>query len=279
MSEAKNVLELARSGSFDEAISGLARLRKELGSARFVTSISRAIAALWPASPEGPVALFEAAALASDDPAAAVYNLGTGLWAVDETRAALAAFEVGSDRGSKESKLALGISALWVGSDARGLESLNSLVGSNDQVGALAAAALGRYQVQTDQVTPTTVELLARGVTVDDDYVPELAEAYLKLDRQDDAINLLTEQSAAGNPVAPIVLGNIYEDLVGDDELAEKAFRRGVELNDAYSAYNLAALLDKGGRVSESRRALKLAARMGDERAVRRLESYDANAR
>lgn len=270
-SAAAIALRIAQDGAFQEAIASLAELRREIGHDAFLRAVAKAINARWPDSSGDATELFESASLAAEDSGTAMYNLGAGLWALDEIPAALAAFQLGADEGSRDSTLALGTAALWVGDESRGLDALSSLLGSTDQIGALAAAALGRYEVQTDRVTPETVALLERGVEVDQDFVPELADAYLKLGRLDAAITLLSEQSVSGNPVAPIVLGNLYEERVGNDELAEKAFRRGIELHDAYSAYNLAALLDRLGRPSESRKYLKLAARMGDERAMERL--------
>ena len=271
---AADAIRLAGAGEFGEAIVELTKLREDVGHAKFMRAVKNAFTAQWPDGSENAADLFEGAALAGGDFGTALYNLGAGLWAVGDLAGALSAFQTGADEGSRDAQLALGISALWIGDGPRGLGSLNMLLDEDDEIGALAAAAIGRHHVQVNRVTAETARFLERGIKNDGDYVPDLADAYLKLDRLEEAKNLLVEQSAMGNPVAPIALGNLYESRLGDDGLAEQAFRRGIELEDAHSAYNLAALLDRLGQAAESQRFLELAASMGDDRATQRLASF-----
>ena len=44
-----------------------------------------------------------------------------------------------------------------------------------------------------------------------------------------------------------VPLGNLYADVLGDDDAAEAAYRAGAELGDAFAHHNLAVLLERHG--------------------------------
>lgn len=103
--------------------------------------------------------------------------------------------------------------------------------------------------------------------------VASVEVAHLLIGRGDhDAARARLERDiAAGSRSAPIVLGNLLSDVLGDNHGAEAAYRLGIERGDAFSAYNLAALLDGQGRALESAEWLRYAAEHGDTRAAERL--------
>jgi hypothetical protein len=109
---------------------------------------------------------------------------------------------------------------------------------------------------------------------VSEDFALPLAAAESARGEFQRAREILEEQSRKGNPLAPIKLGLLLERSIDDQVGAEAAYLRGIELGDAYSAYNLATLLADQGRDREARHWFEHAAAHGDEWAAERLEGY-----
>ena len=71
-----------------------------------------------------------------------------------------------------------------------------------------------------------------------------------------------------GESESMLPLGNLYTDLLGDDEAAEAAYRAGAELGDAHSHHNLAVLLESQDDLDGAERHYRLAIEGGDTLAI-----------
>lgn len=223
-------------------------------------------------APRGSTALFHAM-FESDDFAEATYNAGVFLWEVDEWGSAMERFASATDLDSVDARLALGLAQLWCKRPTASISTLQPLVLRPDEIGARASGAVGRAKVQLGQGGEELVQLFSHARKFDRDYADELAKALVEVGRVTDAVVMLREEVQNKNPVAPLALGNICADVIGDIESAEAAYRAGIQLGDAFSAYNLAALLAAQGRNREATVQLRWAARHGDERASNRLRA------
>ena len=201
-----------------------------------------------------------------------LYNLGVALWLVDESSGAIRAFSVAARLGDREAQLALGEAQLFLGAFVEAEFNLVPLARLRSPTGKKAAGILGDHYFRHDgRVDREVARLLVRAGRVEDKFPVTLGEVLMKTGATRRAVHLLARESKRGNTEAPIVLGNIYEDLLHRPDLAERYFLRGVDLGDAFSAYNLAGLLHGQGRGTESTRWLRHAAALGDERATKRL--------
>lgn len=71
-----------------------------------------------------------------------------------------------------------------------------------------------------------------------------------------------------GEVESMLPLGNLYTDVLGDDEAAEAAYRAGAAQGDAHSHHNLAVLLEEAGDRAGAERHYRLAIEGGDSLAV-----------
>jgi tetratricopeptide (TPR) repeat protein len=202
------------------------------------------------------------------------YNEGVALWSADRLADALRAFRDAAESGDRDATYALGRGLLWIGEIDEAVELLSKVSSDRGELGDLASGDLGRHFLSTGADIGRATQLLRRAAASHAEYRSDYAEALAASGRKQEAIELLERETEAGSRDAPIVLGNIYAEL-GDARSAERAYRTGFERGDAYSAYNLAALLADAGDLVGSLQWLKAAANGGDERAQRRLARTD----
>lgn len=94
----------------------------------------------------------------------------------------------------------------------------------------------------------------------------------VKTGRAEEAVTILSSPAYASDSAAQLPLGNAYAQL-GRHAEAEAAYRRGMTLGDAHSAYNLALdLLETGDRAPEAIDLIEWAAERGDEKAIAHLD-------
>lgn len=74
-----------------------------------------------------------------------------------------------------------------------------------------------------------------------------------------------------GEVESMLPLGNLYSDLLHDDEAAEVAYRAGAALGDSHSHHNLAVLLEENGDLAGAERHYRAAIEGGDSLSVRAL--------
>lgn len=203
-----------------------------------------------------------------------MFNLAVALWDLPgQQQAALSLLREAIERGSVDAPPALAEYLLWVGERAEAEEVLKRLITERLPGWERAAGLLGREYVEADgRHDQEAVELLRNGLTVSDDFAMPLAVAESGRGEFRAARMVLEEQAEKGNPLAPIKLGLLLERSFGDQAGAEAAYRRGIDLGDAYSAYNLATLLHDQGRHEEAHRWLEYASAHGDSWASERLE-------
>lgn len=155
--------------------------------------------------------------------------------------------------------------------------ALEPLVRLPSAAGRTAAGLVGHHLFRDLGRDDSEVEkLLKRAGRQRDEYPVDLAELYVARGKFARAARILRAESRRGNSSAPILLGNLYSDRLQQNKRAERYYLRGVELGDAFSAYNLAAILSQQGRHSESQTWLKYAADHGDEKAQARMNEIGA---
>ncbi|MDF2442330.1 MAG: hypothetical protein JWR01_533 [Subtercola sp.] len=104
----------------------------------------------------------------------------------------------------------------------------------------------------------------------------DLGHLLIATGRADEGQLTLLEGVATGNVMCMLPLANRLAEQ-GDRDGAEQLYRRGFELGDAHSAWNLSLLFEREGRDEDSESWLWKAAQAGDESAVRAL-AEDAGA-
>jgi tetratricopeptide (TPR) repeat protein len=203
-----------------------------------------------------------------------MFNLAVAVWDLPgQEQAAIGLLRQALERGSLDAPPALAEYLLWVGERAEAVDLLKKLVADRPPGWERAAGLLGREYIEVDgRHDQETVDLLRIGLTVSDDFAMPLVAAESERGKFQNARRVLEEQSEKGNPLAPIKLGLLLERSFGDNAGAEAAYLRGIDLGDAYSAYNLGTLLRDQGRTEEARHWLEYAAARGDSWAVERLE-------
>lgn len=271
----KSVVELARQGLFDQSVSILRMLRADATAGRSARALTAYVTEIWPQALPDRVEYW-ADLLQSESDDDSIHNLAVALWGVDELGLAENAMRLGLDRGDEQLRVLLGEAQMYLGKTIEAERNLRASLESESESGSRAAALLGRYYFREQGRTDAdTEDLLSRGSVEGGEFVVDLAELLLRNGQSDKAIDLLRTECLAGNPLAPIVLGNYYSDVLGDFDKARDAYMRGIELGDAFSAHNLAALLDANGMTAESSSWLKYASDHGDVRARTRLIGPD----
>lgn len=207
-----------------------------------------------------------------DDRESSLYNLAIALWNVGEHEASVRAFRQSLDSGCEEARIYLAESLVYLDRPLEARPELRQIIAAGGAAGERAAGLLGEDLFATDGRTDEEVlNLLARGSSVGREVAVAYARVLREHGRLDEAVHLLRDESAEGNDLAAIVLGNMLWDDLDDATGAEAAYLRGIELGDAFSAYNLSLLLEGQGRAEESQKWLAYAAGHGDELAKARL--------
>ncbi|RWZ46632.1 hypothetical protein ELQ90_14485 [Labedella phragmitis] len=137
-----------------------------------------------------------------------------------------------------------------------------------------AAYRLGEHALEIDDRTDAeVVALLEAGVAEADEAVVLLSRLY---ERRGDveAARRVLEEAFASNDDVPLVLGNLLSDVFEEYPAAQRAYEEGFARGDAYSAYNLAMMLEHDcDRPEEVAEWLRKAALGGDEVARARLSA------
>ena len=267
---AAEVISEALDGKFDlaigKSISPAAELRLE--------ELSRELGALalirWPEADRDSIASWKSIPY-SDDAEQALYNLSVALWGVDEILLALHGMRLALDRGDQSVLAMLGEAELYAGDYKSAQRHLTAALEQTNEFDPRLSGLLGRTLFRdAKQFDERVRALLELGVSADDAFAVDLAELLAMRGEWDRALLILRAQSEGGNDQAPIVLGNLLADTADGLQEAETAYRRGIELGDAHSAFNLAHLLVRLGRTDEASEWYDYAASHGDEWAISR---------
>lgn len=270
---AEAVISLALSGQLDEAVLLTRGKDAPRNKSTFPNALVRAARGRWGALGREVVRNWRSVA-DSHDFEQILFNLAVALWSVDELGSAREAMILTVDRGDESARLMLAEAELFLGNAVAGEAHLVKIVARQEDDWKRASGILGGFYFrERDRIDAEVVQLLSNAGDSDPRFPVDLAEVMVALGNIDTAVAILRGESATGNDQAPLLLGNILSDVLGDSAGAERAYLRGIKLGDAFSAYNLAATLDGEGRRSESRKWLKYAASHGDERAKARLAS------
>jgi tetratricopeptide (TPR) repeat protein len=204
-----------------------------------------------------------------------LYLIGAAAWEIDEHEAALSSFEVGMNRGDPDCTYAFGEGQLWMNNIGLAEPALERLVGGEGELAWMASGLLGRYYFEELSKTDDRVCVWLRDAArFDGAYRVMLASLLIARNEVKEAVQILETEIRARNDLAPIVLGN-FLDREGKRSEAAAAYRVGIELGDAFSAFNLAVLLREDGKMDEATNWLEYAARHGDEKAIAILQSLE----
>jgi tetratricopeptide (TPR) repeat protein len=137
-----------------------------------------------------------------------------------------------------------------------------------------AAYRLGEHALEIDDRTDAeVVALLEAGVAEADEAVVLLSRLHQRRGDVEGARRVL-EQAFATNEYVPLVLGNLLSDVFEEYPGAQRAYEEGFARGDAYSAYNLAMMLEHDcDRPEEAAEWLRKAALGGDAAARARLSA------
>jgi hypothetical protein len=77
-----------------------------------------------------------------------------------------------------------------------------------------------------------------------------------------------------GEKESMLPLGNLFTDILGDDDAAEAAYRAGTERGDAHSHHHLAVLLESHDDREGAERHFRLAIEGGSTLAITSLRTF-----
>lgn len=202
-----------------------------------------------------------------------LFNLAVALWNISgRERASIELLRLAILQGSDDAPLAAAEQLLYLGERFESETILRGMIEQRSHGWERAAGLLGREMAETDgRRDEETLGLLQIGSSTSGDFAVVLANVESARGNFARAREILEEQVARRNPMAPIKLGLLFERNLNDTDAAEAAYRQGVELGDAYSAYNLATLLLTRDRRAEALNWLEYAANCGDNFAIERL--------
>ncbi len=212
------------------------------------------------------VSAFESAVSHGDD--AAWLNLGQVLEELGDLAGALRAYRSGSATGDANATVAWAF-MLREQDDRPQAEQVMAYAVEQKSAYAAAVVATWRWGRTADA---TLEPALRSGAELYPSARASLGELLRKTDRLPEAIDVLRKGLEAGESASAIPLGNIYADELFDPQAAAEAYRRGIELGDAYSHHNLAGLLEHEDRLDEAINHYRMAAAEGDELAARALQ-------
>jgi len=227
---------------------------------------------------------------------AAAFNLGNSLAAQERWLEAVAAFELALKRGAIDAWLNLGHVLHELGDLAGEIRAYEQAEDAGDSGGPLGIAFALREQGDRDTAMAAAQRSAAAGnataaavvacwqwcLTQDpnleaalragaDQYAStraDLGDLLIATGRVDEARQVLERGMKLGELESMLPLGNLYTDLLGDDDAAEVAYRAGAELGDAHSHHNLAVLLENQDDLQGAERHYRLAIEGGDTLAM-----------
>lgn len=195
----------------------------------------------------------------------ALFALGAFLWNGDGRELhAIDVFIEAAGRGSAEAVAAAGESLEWMGAAREARPWLERAVADPSTRTPRLDGLLGLVLRAEDETSPDVIPLLRSGFSADDYFGVPLAQVLRERGRFEEARDILEGLVDRGRSGAAIVLGNLRQDDLDDLEGAEDAYRKGIDADDAHSAFNLGLLLRRMGRGEEAEEAFRLALRMGD---------------
>ena len=270
---ASQILTAAIASDFDLATQRALHMESDELRERVASRIDQLAQETWPDADSEAGGKWRVV-LESGDPETTLFNLAVALWGVDELGIAIEAMRVALSRGDRSIEGMLGEAELFMGKIELAQGHLESAIARSSASDPHVAGLLGRIFFRHGaRVDDATFALLEFAGASDDGFALDLAELNMARGDVASAIRILREQSAKGFAEVPILLGNFLIDHQHDFDGAQAAYLRGIELGDAHSAYNLAAILENAGHQAEANEWLEYAAANGDRWARERLES------
>ncbi|MGY1728916.1 tetratricopeptide repeat protein [Geodermatophilus sp. SYSU D01062] len=224
------------------------------------------------------------------------YDLGNSLAAQERWTEAAEAYEVALAGGEDDAWRNLGLVLEQLGDLAGAMAAYRGAADAGDTEGGLQLAFLLREQGERDQALSVAEELAASGdaeadavaacwqwcATLDpalEDRLragaahfaaarADLAALLLQTGRAAEARSVLERGAKLGEQVAWLPLGNLYRELLADDEAAEEAYRAGIQAGDAYCHHNLGVLLADRGDLPGAAEEFERGAAAGDQLAA-----------
>jgi tetratricopeptide (TPR) repeat protein len=131
----------------------------------------------------------------------------------------------------------------------------------------LAAAVLACWRWD-ESLDPSLEPALRAGAEFYPSARADLGQLLVDTGRVEEGRLVLLRGMELGEADSMAPLGNLYTDVLGDDEAAEAAYRAGAELGDTHAHHNLAVLLQRHGDRAGAERHFRQAAEGGDTLAV-----------
>ncbi|MFI7596320.1 tetratricopeptide repeat protein [Actinoplanes sp. NPDC049681] len=232
--------------------------------------------------------------------AGAAFNLGNTLAGQKRFREAVGAYELALERGETDAWLNLGLVLGELGDLAGEMRAYEQAERAGDSGGTLMLAFALRERGEHDAALEAVERASAAGneraaavlacwrwdESLDPSLEPALragAELYpsaradlgvllVSTGRVEEARLVLVRGMELGEADSMVPLGNLYADVLGDDDAAEAAYRAGTELGDAHAHHNLAVLLQRHGDLVGAERHFRQAAERGDTLAAAALQ-------
>ena len=231
----------------------------------------------------------------------AALNLGNSLASQERWLEAVAAFELALDRGETDAWRNLGLVLRELGDLAGEIRAYERAEDAGDSGGALGIAfalraqgdreaamaaaqrsASAGYELAAAVVAcwqwcltqdPSLEAALRAGADHFRSARADLGDLLVATGRVDEARQVFERGMKLGESESMLPLGNLYTDLLGDDDAAEVAYRAGAELGDAHSHHNLAVLLESQDDLEGAERHYRLAIEGGDTLAIAALRN------
>jgi len=227
--------------------------------------------------------------------AAAAFNLGNCLAGQERFREAVDAYELALERGETDAWLNLGMVLEDLGDLAGAMRAYEQAERAGDSGGAVMLAFALREQGERDAASEAMERAEAAGnelaaavlacwrwcTSLDPSLEPALraaAELYpsaradlgrllVNTGRVEEGRLVFLRGMELGETESMVPLGNLYADVLGDDDAAEAAYRAGAELGDTHAHHNLAVLLARHGDLAGAERHFRQASDGGDRLA------------
>lgn len=198
------------------------------------------------------------------------WNLGLVLERLGDLAGAMHAYRGAAEAGDPKGWLGLAFLLREQGEDDAAIDAAGRGGASGDPTAA-AVAACWRWCATED---PALEDDLRAGA----DHFPsarvDLARLLLDTGRSAEARSVLERGAKLGEDVCWLPLGNLYVDVLGDQEAAEEAYRAGIAQGDAYCHHNLGVLLAERGDVEGAEEQFFLGAMAGDQLAAAALKGW-----
>ncbi|BFM26298.1 tetratricopeptide (TPR) repeat protein [Microbacterium testaceum] len=199
----------------------------------------------------------------AEDTPSALFALGAHVWGEEGSELeAIEIFRSASLLGSLDALKALGVALNWMGAHEGAVTWLRQALEKepdNPQLHGL----LGESLLALGQLEPAEPHL--RSALIDPSFYMPLARIVQLRGDMDEYRRLVFIASDADVYGSHILAGNILSDC-GDLDGAKCMYQRGIETDDAHSAFNLATIYYSQGELSLSEEMFRRAREMGDLR-------------